>query len=1295
LRHDIVAYHCGEWSAEAIPVKKNNTKQLLQTEEEKRMKKGILYVCLAVLFWQGVAFAAFIDNGNGTITDTGTGLMWQKATAPGTYTWEQALTYCENLTLPVGGYSDWRLPNRNELQSIVDYSRYNPAIDTTYFPGTVASDYWSSTTIAGNTYYAWYVFFYIGGVYDYNKTYGYYVRAVRGGQCGSFGDLAIAMTPMSGPPGTTFVQWGTGFTHYGTATLHFKKPTGDEYPTQTINLDNIGHFEINYTAPANKPPGVYTWWGIDDTTSRISNEVSYTIEGVAGQVHHFAFSQNGGDISAQTVNVPSPSPVTLQAFDYAGNLVTSFNGKVNISADCLAISPTYVTLNNGVASFTPTLFNVSQNAKLHAQAGTITGESNVFLVNGNCANPTITGNAVFSVNDTCANPIVTGNVISPDKEPIADATVHFSLAWGGAEIATATTDAQGKYSKNVPPGNYRVWATQNNHISNTVYINTALMNGVSSLIMNYGLRPIIFVPGIMGSTINVNGSLYPSLPPKPEYSDQGDLQIYNPFDVVGWEALANNLKTNYSVVPCPYDWRIDLDKATKFLKDKIVYALNQNKDWKKVDIVAHSMGGLIVRSYIQSEDYNHDIDKFAMVGTPNNGSLKPYFLWEGGNPELADHLPRSSSNPFAPDFYSRVVDNIYFAQTGNKMFALHAASPDCVGGCVWYPLISSAAIREFIAGNNDPNPNKHKISSVPSLKQIMATFKCLSNEKNIETDFNKNTWLIDLNKDPNLSLIQNGGEVTTRIFGSTSEYTLLNLNVKTSSQNGLYEDGEPSGNITQVSKSGDGTVPWDDSCKLTGVEPETNMENGEHSELIGKYKDEITAWLNKDRAFPTAAIEKKTKIAVQDASGASPDTTKGLSISVQGKPAAMITNNSGQRTGIDDDLLTMYEEIPNSSVVRDLSGGSIAINGPAAGFYTVALSGSSIGEVYIKIAFMASDTSGEQDVTLFYPGTQISFTFVYDPTAEQKIIVNSQPPVPENLKATSYTSGGNQLTKLSWSAVSVPDLAGYRIYSRQDNEPYLSLLTTLPAEMTQYQTVHPWNEPRRIYAISAFNNVGKESFLSNFVQNIIYAIASFTADQRSGYNPLTVQFTDTSTGTITGWQWDFGDGSTSTLQNPQHTYTATGTYMVKLNITGAEGTDLKIEPAYITVSELVSTTTTIVPSTTSTALSDVDQDGIPDSQDNCPNKPNGPLLGTCSATSDKPGGNCTSDADCANGCSSNGLCIKDQRDTDADGKGDVCDNCPTNCNSQQLDADQDGIGDVCDTTPGCGGCSGIQCEQQC
>jgi hypothetical protein len=125
----------------------------------------------------------YTDNGDGTVTDTSTGLTWQQATPDNSMTWGEAMSYCTTLNL--GNYKDWRLPTIKELRSLADYSRYNPAINTTFFPDTISSFYWSSTTNASYNDYAWGVYFYYGDVNDYDKNYGYYVRAVRGGQGGA------------------------------------------------------------------------------------------------------------------------------------------------------------------------------------------------------------------------------------------------------------------------------------------------------------------------------------------------------------------------------------------------------------------------------------------------------------------------------------------------------------------------------------------------------------------------------------------------------------------------------------------------------------------------------------------------------------------------------------------------------------------------------------------------------------------------------------------------------------------------------------------------------------------------------------------------------------------------------------------------------------------------------------------------------------------------------------------------------------------------------------------------------
>lgn len=99
----------------------------------------------------------FIDNNNGTITDTATGLMWQKMDSSKGMNWEKALKYAQNIK--IGGYDDWRLPNAKELQSIVDYTQsvetsYSAAINPIFQTSSIKNEagqkdypyFWTSTT---------------------------------------------------------------------------------------------------------------------------------------------------------------------------------------------------------------------------------------------------------------------------------------------------------------------------------------------------------------------------------------------------------------------------------------------------------------------------------------------------------------------------------------------------------------------------------------------------------------------------------------------------------------------------------------------------------------------------------------------------------------------------------------------------------------------------------------------------------------------------------------------------------------------------------------------------------------------------------------------------------------------------------------------------------------------------------------------------------------------------------------------------------------------------------------------
>jgi len=161
----------------------------------------------------------YVDNGDGTITDTNTGLVWEKKSDDGTihdkdntYSWGQGVSpYSMNGTVVTtflavlntgsgfAGHTDWRLPNRRELESIVNLENVTPAVSAEFNTNcgvnssgnagctvttcscTVSDYHWSSSTDALSPPSAWVVYFGDGNIATPSKTNSYYVRAVRGG----------------------------------------------------------------------------------------------------------------------------------------------------------------------------------------------------------------------------------------------------------------------------------------------------------------------------------------------------------------------------------------------------------------------------------------------------------------------------------------------------------------------------------------------------------------------------------------------------------------------------------------------------------------------------------------------------------------------------------------------------------------------------------------------------------------------------------------------------------------------------------------------------------------------------------------------------------------------------------------------------------------------------------------------------------------------------------------------------------------------------------------------------------
>ena len=170
---------------------------------------------------------------------------------------------------------------------------------------------------------------------------------------------------------------------------------------------------------------------------------------------------------------------------------------------------------------------------------------------------------------------------------MGDEAVDFQYNWWGSQNGPDTNKIIGNVD-------YSPWATEENFHD-----------------------PVVIVPGILGSWKWTNESEWKLDPIFKTYD-----KLYDTFD-------KNGYTPNKDLFTFPYNWRGSNIYSAQLLKDKI-QEIKQETNWPKVDIVAHSMGGLLTREYIESDYYQNDIDQLITLGTPHNGAPKDYLMWEGG-----------------------------------------------------------------------------------------------------------------------------------------------------------------------------------------------------------------------------------------------------------------------------------------------------------------------------------------------------------------------------------------------------------------------------------------------------------------------------------------------------------------------------------------------------------------------------------------------------------------------------------------------------------------------------------------
>ena len=351
-------------------------------------------------------------------------------------------------------------------------------------------------------------------------------------------------------------------------------------------------------------------------------------------------------------------------------------------------------------------------------------------------------------------------------------------AFTGIPTATSSFIASGQIASvtvsNLSSGQYhwqaRVVDSQGNASTWQTMSNPAVATDFS-----ISHEPVILIPGIMGSW-NVSGRW--QIDP-----------IFHTYDNLMEALISAGYKENSlnedkpTLFTFPYDWRTDNNITAGLLKDKI-NLVKEITGASKVDIIAHSMGGLVARSYIEGSDYQNDIDQVIFLGTPHQGAVKTYLSYEGA------------------------------------VFS---------GGWDW---LQKYLFQIEAAFNGYPDLTGYIRAKVLTVEQLLPIYNYLKDKQPDNSwqlrpyplNYPQNNYLENLNSQANVNLLKQRVKITNIIsdLGASSTLNYLKVIADPDASDNKWQSGYPE-NLTENLDSlemgnGDDTVPLSSSDSLNGVE---------------------------------------------------------------------------------------------------------------------------------------------------------------------------------------------------------------------------------------------------------------------------------------------------------------------------------------------------------------------------------------------------------------------------------------------------------------------------------------------